>query len=128
MQRLLSIALLLSMLGGCYFGRSAVNEPIDATILSKLQPGSTTAKQAVELLGAPSEVVQLGNRTAYRYDFTVAKRAAFSLVVLSFLNEDTCADRAWFFFDAKDVLTHAGSTLQAKDASFAMPWQSSHGG
>ncbi len=54
------------------------------------------------------------------------KRAGFSIIILSFLNEDTRADRAWLFFDAKDVLTHAGSTLQSKNATYAMPWVDVH--
>jgi hypothetical protein len=70
-------------------------------------PGETTAKDVVEALGAPNEVVQLGTRSAYRYDFTVEKTAGFTLIIITFLNDDTRADRAWLFFDKDDVLTHA---------------------
>jgi hypothetical protein len=120
-------ALLALLAPGCLIARTTINEPLRSAQFAAFVPGKTTAREVVEKLGAPSEVVQLGSRTAYRYDFTVDKRAAFSVIVLSFLNEDTCADRAWFFFDAKDVLTHAGTTLQAGDARYSMPWQSAHG-
>lgn len=122
------LALLVACLApSCFISRSTVNEPIAAAAMEKFVPGQTTAKDVVEALGAPNEVVQLGNRTAYRYDFTVRKSAGFSIIILTFLNDDTCSDRAWLFFDSKDVLTHAGSTLQAADTRFDMPWQTPHG-
>ena len=122
------LALLVACLApSCFISRSTVNEPIAAVAMEKFVPGQTTAKDVVAALGAPNEVVQLGNRTAYRYDFTVRKSAGFSIIILTFLNDDTCSDRAWLFFDSKDVLTHAGSTLQAADTRFEMPWQTPHG-
>jgi hypothetical protein len=107
----------------CFISRTTVNEPIRREEVDRLVPGQTTAREVVAQLGAPAEVVQLGNRTAYRYDFIVTKRAGFSIIILSFLNDDTCADRVWLFFDAADVLTHAGATLQAANARYEMPWQ-----
>ncbi len=126
-MRSLAALLLLLPLGSCFLSRSTTNQPLHAPLLSQLHPGTTTAKDAVELLGAPNEVVQLGSRSAYRYDFTNLKRAGFTIIILSFLNEDTRADRAWLFFDAKDVLTHVGSTLEGNSARYAMPWQDIHG-
>ena len=122
----LLLACLALLAPSCFLSRSTVNEPVHGAEVASFVPGRTTAKEVVEKLGAPSEVVQLGSRTAYRYDFTVEKRSGFSLIVISFLNEDTRSDRAWLFFDAKDVLTHAGATLQAADARYAMPWQRIH--
>jgi len=111
----------------CFLSRTTVNEPIHRTKIDGLVPGTTTAKEVVALLGAPGEVVQLGNRTAYRYDFSVQKRAGFTLIIVTFLNEDTRSDRVWLFFDADDKLTHAGATLEAGDAEYVMPWQEAHG-
>ena len=70
--------------------------------------------------------MQLGTRTAYRYEFTNTKRAVLFLIVLGFYNEDTRADRAWLFFDAQNVLTHVGATLEADRARYAMPWWNVH--
>jgi hypothetical protein len=123
-----TLALLCALAApACFISRTAVNVPLKRGSIEQLVPGQTTAVEAVALLGAPSEVIQLGNRSAYRYDASVQKRAGFSIIVLSFLNEDTRADRLWLFFDAKDVLTHAGSTLQSADPRYAMPWQDIHG-
>jgi hypothetical protein len=133
MQRMLSRAsstgLLLvaaAVAGGCFVARTGVNEPLSRTKIDELVPGRSTATEVTELLGAPGEVVQLGRRSAYRYDFTQTKSAALILIVVSFVNHDTRADRVWLFFDENDVLTHSGATLQAADARYAMPWWDVH--
>jgi outer membrane protein assembly factor BamE (lipoprotein component of BamABCDE complex) len=128
MTRTLPIVLtFLALLSpSCFTSRTTVNAPVHGDIAASFVPGQTTAKDVVEKLGAPAEVVQLGSRTAYRYDYTVEKRSGFTLIIVSFLNEDTRSDRVWLFFDAKDVLTHAGATLEAADARYAMPWQETH--
>ena len=128
-MKLLSVAILSFLLlatTSCYFGRATVNEPLERTTLAKLQPGTTTARQAVELLGAPSEVVQLGRRSAYRYDHSVQKEAAVWFVLVAFFNTDSRQDRAWLFFDENEVLTHVGSTLSAHRPQYAMPWEDVH--
>ena len=126
-SQLALVALAALSAPGCFLSRTTVNEPVRREAFDHLQPGTTTAKDVTAAFGAPNEVVQLGTRSAYRYDFTVGKRAGFSIIVISFLNEDTHSDRVWLFFDAHDVLTHAGATLEAGQARFAMPWQSIHG-
>ena len=105
MNRAILFLVAAALLGsGCFISRSTVNEPLSRPALDGLVPGTTTAKEVVEALGAPSEVVQLGNRTAYRYEFSVRKNAGFSIIVLTFINDDMVSDRVWFFFDSKDVL------------------------
>ena len=120
------LLVLVLLAPACFLSRETVNEPIRRADVERLAPGTTTAREVVERLGAPNEVVQLGGRTAYRYDFTTTKRAGFTLILISFLNDDTRSDRVWLFFDAHDVLTHAGSTLAAADAEYAMPWERIH--
>ena len=105
--------------------RSNVNEPLEPGDLAKLQLGMN-ARDVVELLGAPVDVVQLGRRSAYRYDFTSTKRAGLFLLVLLFYNEDTRSDRLWVFFDESETLTHVGTTLQGDDNEYAMPWEDLH--
>jgi hypothetical protein len=124
-----SRALLLALtlpLAGCFLSRDMVNEPVRAKRISQLVAGTTTAAQALEILGAPTEVIQLGRRSAWRYDRTVTKRSGLTLIVFTALNEDTQSDRAWLFFDENEVLTHFGSTLTAADSEWAMPWVDSH--
>jgi len=111
---------------GCFMTRGTVNAPIDRADVQKLVPGTSTARDAGAVLGAPAEVVQLGKRTAYRYEFTTTKRGVLFLIVLGFYNEDTRSDRVWLFFDANDVLTHLGTTLEAADTEYALPWYDIH--
>jgi len=118
---LLLLALLL--LPGCFLSRETTNEPLLRDLIEGLQVGKTTATEAAEILGAPSEVVELGDRSAWRYEHVVSKTAGFTLILVTFVNDDRRADRCWLFFDAKDVLVHVGTTLDAADARYAMPWQ-----
>lgn len=116
------LALPLLLAPACFISRDTINVPLVAKKLGEFTPGKTTATEVTAALGAPHEVVQLGQRTAYRYDYTTSKRAGFSIIIVSFLNQDTRQDRAWLFFDAHDVLTHVGSSLEADGAAYAMPW------
>jgi hypothetical protein len=75
----------------------------------------------VNALGAPTEVVQLGRRSAYRYDASVSKQVGLFLFVIALHGRDTQEDRAWFFFDENDLLTHRAATLAAGDAEFSLP-------
>lgn len=117
------LALPLLLAPACFISRDTVNVPLIQERIAEFAPGKTTAGEVTAALGAPHEVVQLGKRTAYRYDYTTSKRAGFTLIVVTFINADTRQDRAWLFFDEADVLTHVGSSLEADGAEYAMPWQ-----
>jgi len=119
-------SLLFLLASGCAMARSTDNEPLDAGRLQSLRPGVMTAREVVELLGSPVDVVQLGRRSAYGYQFTSTKRAGLVLIVVNFYNEDTRSDRAWVFFDENQVLTHVGTTLQGDDNEYALPWEDLH--
>jgi hypothetical protein len=124
--RALVLVPFLAALSGCLFDRGAVNEPLEASLVAQLTPGRTTASEAVALLGAPTEVVQLGRRSAYRYQFEASKRAALYLVVINLMGSDSRADRVWLFFGEDDVLTHVGSTFESLDTRYALPWTKLH--
>lgn len=124
----LALVPLLLVAPACFVARDTVNAPLVSQKLGALVPNQTTSKEVVAALGAPNEVVQLGANSAYRYDFTTTKRAGLTLIVATFLNQDTRQDRAWLFFGSDGVLTHVGATLHADDAEYAMPWMEVHGG
>ena len=127
MRQFILLVTLSIALQGCYLARQTQNDPLHAERIARLVPGTSTAKEVVEVLGAPTEVVQLGRRTAYEYDYTATKDTGLSLLVVWLRNTDTRADRAWVFFDEHEVLTHVASSLHASDASYALPWQSVRG-
>ena len=127
-RSLLFSALLLPLLllPACALARQATNEPLDAELIRSLQPGKTTAREVVERLGAPTEVVQLGRRTAYRYDASATKSTALILLLVNFANQDTRTDRLWVFFDESNVLTHHGAWYGTHRPQYAMPWEDVH--
>lgn len=125
-SRALAAVTLAFLLGGCALFRSNRNDPLDPAAIAQLEPGTTTARRAVELLGAPAQVVQLGDRSAYRYDHEVTKGAGLLLVLLIVGNVDTREDRTWLFFDDDDVLSHVATSLEAHRAQYAMPWEDVH--
>lgn len=126
MYSLALIIPLVMLLSGCFIARDSLNEPLKGGDINDLRPGVTTAKEVVGKLGAPTDVVQLGRRSAYRYDFTNRKRAGLFLLVANFINDDTRSDRLWVFFNEDEILTHAGATLNGNDATYAMPWDRLH--
>ena len=121
-----ALALVLLPLTACVLTRDVVNEPLQPERVALLEPGKSTADDVLRVLGAPSDVVQLGKRSAWRYDHTVSKRAGLLFIVVGFLNVDTQQDRVWLFFDENDRLLHAGATLTANNAAYAMPWTEAH--
>ena len=112
------------LLTGCLMSRESVNESLDPALLEQLVPGESSAARVAEVLGAPAEVVQLGRRSAWRYEFRLTKRAGLFLLVVVFQNVDSRADRIWVFFDEQGVLTHVGSTFEADRTRYSMPWGS----
>ncbi len=126
MLRTLTALAILVTLPACGIMRQEINEPIDAVVVRSLQPGVTIAKEVVEKLGAPTEVVQLGKRTAYRYDASSNKGAGLFLIVFNMLAQDSRSDRVWVFFDDKDVLTHYGASFATHRTQYALPWEDVH--
>ena len=109
-------------LPSCFLARGSVNEPIRAAAVASLTTGKSTAAQCVQVLGGPSEVIQLGKRSAYRYDHTISKTAQLYLGIVNLTNEDSRQDRVWLFFDEDNVLTHIGSTFSSHRPEYSMPW------
>ena len=120
------LLVLVVFVSSCAFMRETENEPLVPASIQSLRPGVSTAEDVVTVLGAPVDVVQLGRRSAYHYQFTAKKRAALFLVVLGFYNQDSRSDRVWVFFDEQQVLTHVGSTFEAAGVQYAMPWEDVH--
>lgn len=122
----LLLLLPLLALSSCGIARMESNDPIDAAVVRTFEPGKTTAREVVERLGAPTEVVQLGRRAAYRYDASSSKSAGLVLVVFNMFAQDMRTDRVWVFFDEKDVLTHCGATYGTHRTQYALPWEDVH--
>lgn len=121
-----ALTALAASASSCALTKSQTHLPIAAADVMALQPGDP-AEKVTALLGAPTEVVQLGRRSAYRYDFTETKRAGLWLVVIGFLNSDSQQDRVWVFLDEANNVSHVGATLEGDRAEWGMPWSDRDG-
>jgi outer membrane protein assembly factor BamE (lipoprotein component of BamABCDE complex) len=120
---LLPALLIIFLSSGCFvLGTNKNYHPFDSEALDNVQPGVTTARDIVDLFGAPTEVVEMSNGNAYLYQRSIAKGTVVWLVIVSFGNYDTQVDQIVFFFDKNDVLTHYGMSLNAKNAKFGLPF------
>ena len=117
---LLSLFSLL-LLPGCFISRSDTRAPLDPEQVSSLRPNEHSEADVTRILGAPTEVVQLGKRVAYRYDHVVEKQTALWLILIGLRGVDTRADRVWAFFDEAGTLTHVGTTLLSDEADYELP-------
>jgi len=126
MARLHTMLLLLPLVSACALGRQTRNEPLDPLLTEHLQPGVTSAREVVGLLGGPNEVVQLGRRSAYHYIAENTKTTGLILVLFNMFHQDTRTDRLWVFFDEHDVLSHWGATWGTHRTQYALPWEDVH--
>ena len=125
MRRALLLPPLMTLIAGCALGQFSDNEPLEPKLMVQLVPGKTTAKQAVELLGAPMQVVQLDKRSAYYYEYT-NRRLTGVISPLLLANNDSRQDRMWLFFDERDQLTHYSGTFEGARVRWGFPWTELH--
>ena len=118
---LLSLALLL-ILPGCFTTRKTINQQLSSEAAAQVAPG-TSAADVVELLGAPTDIVQLGHRSAYLYEFQQTKMTGLLAGVVGFMNSDTRSDRVWIFLGPGGTsVSHVASSFDAAKAKTGMLW------
>lgn len=120
MRRALIPAALALALPSCFLSESEVDQALDAKAIATIQPGASAADVS-RALGAPTRVVELGQGSAWLYEHVVEKQAAAFFLVLGLRGVDSQADRCWVFFNADNVVTHIGATLQADQADYDVP-------
>jgi len=118
--RLITLLLLLALTPGCLLSNAETNQPLDAEAMTTLVPGQSTADDVLATLGAPNDVVQLGRRSAGRYDRSRSKDTGLFLILFNMRHSDAREDRIWVFFDEQDRLTHIGGTFQADDVEYEL--------
>ena len=123
MLRPIVLALSLTLVPACLYDRATINSQPDPEKIAELVPNHSTSTDVVRILGAPSEVVQLGRRSAYRYEYSVTKRTGAWFVVVASVNTDARSDRVWTFFDEDGLLTHVASTFESDRAKYGLAWR-----
>lgn len=144
----LGAVVLVAAAPGCILGRVRDEAPLDPDAVRAIEPGRTTKRDVVALLGAPTyvndriglrlvgrpdvldgggagplidELVRSPLDHSYTYEHTETKSASLYLLVLSFTNTETRRDRVVVFFDERGVVSHVGVTLDAGSAEFRLP-------
>ncbi|MHC4822516.1 MAG: outer membrane protein assembly factor BamE domain-containing protein [Planctomycetota bacterium] len=118
MIRFLAFLVLLTTLGSCYMGQATLDQDLDPQAIAQLQAGTSSASDVVRLLGAPNQVVELGDKSAWLYQSQNTKQMGLWLLVFGAYGEDSQTDRCWVFFDASGTLTHFGASLHADQAEY----------
>ena len=122
MIRPIAILCLLLVLPGCFSTRSTVNQKLSPEVTAQIGPGAPVT-EVVELMGAPTDIIQLGNRVAYLYEFQQSKMTGFLAMVVGFMNSDTRSDRVWIFLGpGGTTVSHVASSFDAAKAKNGMPW------
>jgi len=116
------LGLMLLCAGCAMFAKTKEYHDFDARWLEQFSPGTTTSAQVVALFGAPTRMVELSNGNAYVYERSVSKGTGIWLLLLSFGNYETQYDRAAFFFDNQNILTHYGVSMNTGDSSYGLPF------
>jgi hypothetical protein len=124
MNNRLTAIVLLCALGtpSCFLARSRINQPIDQSAYQRLEPMVSTQEDVLRELGAPAAVVQLGEKSAWRYDHTLSKVATFWPLFVVLANTEDQQDRVWAFFNGTGLMTHLGGTFEAETAEYKLPW------
>jgi outer membrane protein assembly factor BamE (lipoprotein component of BamABCDE complex) len=119
MFRYLLLTVLL-LTPACFMAETTINRPLNPEAISQLEVG-TPAQQVADLLGAPEQVVELGEGSAWLYLHTSEKASGLFMLLVGLYGTDRQSDRCWVFFDKNGTLTHAGSTMQAKESEYHIP-------
>ena len=99
-------------------GQATVDEDINPQAIAQLQAGKSSSTDVLQLMGAPSQVIELGNKSAWLYQSQNTKQMGLWLIVFGSYGEDTQFDRCWVFFDENGTLTHFGDNLNATSAEY----------
>jgi outer membrane protein assembly factor BamE (lipoprotein component of BamABCDE complex) len=121
MSKTLSLALAAglcaTLLTGCaqYENRRGVEVTWEAKVTSQLQPGQSSRKEVLALLGPPSQVISLEEETVLYYLFEKSQGNGLILILYNRMQIDTHFDRAIFFFDDQDILTDYSTHIYEPD-------------
>jgi outer membrane protein assembly factor BamE (lipoprotein component of BamABCDE complex) len=116
-----STLLILTLLcGSCVMSEMTIGQPLESSAISQLQPNHSSAQDVADLLGAPNQVVELGNKSAWLYEAQKERLAGLFLIVFGTSGRDTQFDRCWVFFDENGLLTHIAWSLESDTAEYKL--------
>ncbi len=118
MHRFVALLTLPLVLGSCFMGQTTLDHPLAADAIAQLQVGQSTQEDVSRLLGAPNQVVELGDKSAWLFSYQNTKQMGLWLLLYGSYGQDTQSDRCWVFFDENGVLRNIGVSLDASQSSY----------
>lgn len=122
MKRILLILPLLMLSTGCYFQKNKDDTYWKPEVVAKIEVGTTTKAQVLELLGPPRKIIKLHDTEAFVFEHVIEKRTGLFVLILTTHRVDKQRDAVTVIIDRKGVVTAVGSRFNADDASFGSPW------
>ena len=111
---LISAILAFAGTAGCAVTRGDLGAPFKDGDISAVETGRSTQSDVVRLLGAPDNVIQLGNREAFHYYHYTLKHATF----LVFSRVNIASDELYVFFDSRGVVDQVLFSQPTKNLEF----------
>jgi hypothetical protein len=107
MRKVLMAVIFISVLGGCVAWRSeqGVDNLWRNESFPAIQKGVTTQTEIIDLLGPPSQIINLEDQVTFYYLREEKHGKGVILILFNYTNVDIKYDRAIFFFDKKGILT-----------------------
>ena len=97
---LLLLTLTLAGASGCAVSRGDLGVSFNGADISAIRTGVATQPEVVRLLGAPDNVIQIGDREVFHYYHYTLKHATF----LVFSRVNVAADELYVFFDRRGMV------------------------
>ena len=113
-----TLLLLALLCGSCVMSEMTIGQPLELSAISQLQPNHSSAQDVADLMGAPNQIVELGNKSAWLYEAQKERRAGLFILVFGTYGQDKQFDRCWVFFDENGLLTHIASSLESSTAEY----------
>lgn len=113
-----TLLLLALLCGSCVMSEMTIGQPLELSAISQLQPNHSSAQDVADLMGAPNQIVELGNKSAWLYEAQKERRAGLFILVFGTYGQDKQFDRCWVFFDENGLLTHIAYSLEASNAEY----------
>lgn len=98
-----------------YENKRGVEVTWQESATSRLVRGQTTRKEALALLGPPSQIISLEEESVLYYLFERSRGNGIILIVYNRMKIDTHYDRAVLFFDENDILTDFATRIDETD-------------
>jgi len=116
MMRVLPLSLLLLVTACAKFGSVDGVENLWREVpIDQFQRGVTTQSDVLELLGPPSQLINLEKQVVFYYLAQQRKGKGMILIVYNQMEEKHQYDRAIFFFDQDGVLQEVSYSKEVND-------------